>query len=497
MSRALVLLIEATAFLPDGTDAPIIRLASGDNRADHFGEQWYPALTQLPLMGARLGFNGRSFEAPVTSTTGNFVFSLNMGDLERAADLVWDGADIKIYQGFEGDADGDFNLLWHGRAASSQTNEEAISITLADPSKELGKPILSERFAGTGGIEGGEDLKGRLKPKAWGFCENVPGILIDPANLIYLLIDGPSTILQVKDGGVPFAVDQDYPDYATLAVTPIPEGKVGFCSSLSLVKVWRAPRFALTADLTASGSMRIGDIAENLVSSISNVTFAPNTLDNFNALQPAFASSYIDDERSIAQELDRLFGGVGSWWMPNAQGEIRVDQMDFGAVALDVKGSVESLSRTSVLSPTYRRVLGYRPNYKPLSDGDIAGAVEAGDIADLGALATQSTINWDNQVTGRPLSFRVVARGTSSVNHPTSGGLYDDIGTQLAGEGQSYTVNVMDRATRNFVSHNTYDVQNNAADAQAMADALNALGNDKIVVVHTHGDPQVNRLANG
>lgn len=497
MSRALVLLIEAQAFLPDGTDAPLIRLVSGGSRADHFGEQWYPALTQLPLMGARLGFDGRSFQAPVTSTTGNFAFSLHMGDLERAADHIWNGADIKIYQGFDGDGDGDFNLLWHGRAASSQATEEAISVTLADPAQDLNKPILSERFQGTGGIEGGEDLKGRLKPKAWGFCENVPGILVDPANLVYRFIDGPSTILQVKDGGVPFNAGTDYPDYASLAAASVPDGAVAFCSSLSLVKVWRAPRFALTADLTASGPMRIGDIAQNLVNGASSVTFAPNTLSNFNALQPGLASAYVDDERTIAQELDRLFGGVGAWWMPNSQGEIRIGQVGFDTVVLDVKGSVESVTRNRSLPPTYGRVLGYRPNYKPLSDGEIAGAVAAGDIDDLGALATQSTINWENQVTGRPLSFRVVARGYDATSHPANSGLWDDAGTLLAGPARSYRVNVLDRATRNWESHVAYDVYLSANNAQAMADALNALGSDKIVVIFSYDQPITNRLTNG
>ncbi|WP_370453264.1 interleukin-like EMT inducer domain-containing protein [Salinisphaera sp. LB1] len=113
------------------------------------------------------------------------------------------------------------------------------------------------------------------------------------------------------------------------------------------------------------------------------------------------------------------------------------------------------------------------------------------------ALATQDNVAWGSQVTGKPLTFRVVARGNSATSQPVEAGLYDAAGTLISGSSRSYRVDVLDRATRAWDSHTIYDVYGNASNATTMANDLNALGSGKIVVIRTYDEPQDHRLTNG
>ncbi|MDH5545155.1 MAG: hypothetical protein OEZ43_06145 [Gammaproteobacteria bacterium] len=62
---------------------------------------------------------------------------------------------------------------------------------------------------------------------------------------------------------------------------------------------------------------------------------------------------------------------------------------------------------------------------------------------------------------------------------------------------RSYNLIVMERATGNIVFTQEYDVFDNAANAQAMADKLATLSIDHIVIVATFDEPKSRRLLNG
>ncbi len=62
---------------------------------------------------------------------------------------------------------------------------------------------------------------------------------------------------------------------------------------------------------------------------------------------------------------------------------------------------------------------------------------------------------------------------------------------------KSYNVLVYDLATKAVVSTTTYDVQTSGANATTMANALNALTGNKLVVVFTANNPQANRTSGG
>ena len=91
--------------------------------------------------------------------------------------------------------------------------------------------------------------------------------------------------------------------------------------------------------------------------------------------------------------------------------------------------------------------------------------------------------------------YRVAARGQSATGYPIDAGLYNlRTGAKLNSTGRSYMLSIYDRTNKTWVSHTIYDVYGSATNAENMATAMSALGSDKIVVIYTYDEPQINRL---
>jgi hypothetical protein len=104
--------------------------------------------------------------------------------------------------------------------------------------------------------------------------------------------------------------------------------------------------------------------------------------------------------------------------------------------------------------------------------------------------------NWTG-VSSRPLNYRVVAKGNSTSYSQHATGLYDEADSAVSTPGRSYTVVVFSRSTGLMLSSTTYDVFGNAANATTMANALNALSNNRIVCIYSDDEPQGNRFSGG
>jgi len=103
------------------------------------------------------------------------------------------------------------------------------------------------------------------------------------------------------------------------------------------------------------------------------------------------------------------------------------------------------------------------------------------------------------QVTSRPALYRVAARGNSATGYPIEAGLYNgETGATIYGSWSMYTVAKIQRSTGTVIEVGAYNTLSGSpsgvAQAGYMATALNAIGNDYIVVIYTYDEPRANRL---
>lgn len=109
-----------------------------------------------------------------------------------------------------------------------------------------------------------------------------------------------------------------------------------------------------------------------------------------------------------------------------------------------------------------------------------------------------STIADWTDLPGRPLIFRVVARGYTDTAAPVGAQLYDENGTAVGpATNRSYMFARIRRSDGVVIGISQYDVYASSANAAALAGDLNSTGPDSLAVVWTSDEPAANRLTGG
>lgn len=366
-----------------------LRVTGGGARADYGGEQWEPALLTPPRFATRLGFDGQQFGQGAVMTVGEMTLA-NDGSLTPWLDLIWQDAAVVIESapriernGVELTADGDFTLLWQGTARAIEASDAGaeIRVILSDATARLDVPVALTRYTGTGGVEGPARLKGKLKRRGFGACAKIRGELVDEGNLVYQFGEGPATFQACYDGGVAFVIQGDVASYAALVAATVDPGKVVTCAALAMAKPWDRPAYPFTADVTYAGAMTAAGIAQAIVTARTAVPFVAGTVAAFDALQPAAARLFIDDETTVTQALDALIPPLGAWWRVTGAGQIELGRWEAGAAVLTIDAAdVLDVARGATVMPTWRRSLGFDRIGTVHSEGDIAKALLASEI---------------------------------------------------------------------------------------------------------------------
>jgi hypothetical protein len=390
---APVILIEASPRRTSDGVGETVRLAGGGGQAPYRydGEDWRAGVAGLPTIITALNFEGNDLG------TGSVPQALELrwtpssaADLAVHAAYYWTDADISVRVGPEGALP---PVILTGRVLDVSVEAGTLRIQLADPAADLKRPVLTERFAGTGGLEGPVEWEGLIRRRAWGRVYNLQGQPIDTANNIYCFGDPLrqwSAIDDVRDKGAA-AAELDVlgwqgsaaATFTALQAAEAPQGGGVACPTIACIKWWTEPAGDLTADIrgeTAGGYVETApEIAQRIVSARSGPAFATGTVSAAATARPGVAGWLVDDETTtIAAVLDAILGGVSLLWVLNATGEIVIRQWAWGASqAVAVSHDV---ARRTVHKPVSARRIGYRKNAHVMSRGDIAAIVFVSEI---------------------------------------------------------------------------------------------------------------------
>ncbi|WP_143023277.1 hypothetical protein [Sphingomonas sp. NFR15] len=109
-----------------------------------------------------------------------------------------------------------------------------------------------DAYAGTGGIEGEDSLKGKFKPWVFGRASNVEPVQIDSINYVFQFSAyGPiKAVNALFERGADLGPSLgDAPTLAALLAANVPEGKWATCLALGLVRLGAPPAGLITADV--------------------------------------------------------------------------------------------------------------------------------------------------------------------------------------------------------------------------------------------------------
>ncbi|MEE8612281.1 MAG: hypothetical protein V3V60_15995 [Sphingomonas aquatilis] len=391
---APVILVEASPRrIADGS-AAVVRLAGGGAVVPYTygGVHWRGGIAGLPKPVARLDFDGEQLGGGGVAQAQELRWSPSgRAALADMAALYWTDAPITIRIGPEGPMP---PVTTRGLVLETAVQDGALVIGLADKAADLKRPLLVDRYAGTGGIEGPAEFEKQIKPRAWGRCFNVPGRVIDTANQVWVFGDPRrawGAIDEVRDRGVaPDAADvirlswQGSPEatFAALQVASAPEGGCVIAASIACVKWWSEPSGDLHADIrgeNAGGYVETApDIAARIVAARSALGFAPGAVADAAATRPAACGWRVDNDTTTAADaISELLGGVSLSWLL-IDDAIVFRRWEWTASTRVARS--EKATRRSTVKPVGTRKLGYRRNWAPMTRGDLAAIVLARDV---------------------------------------------------------------------------------------------------------------------
>lgn len=313
-------------------------------------------------------------------------------------DYPIDGRSIEVKIGRRSFTYGQFETIFKGTARTrKQAGRPSVSFELRDAAWELDIPVQRNLYTGAGGLNGGADIAGKPKPLAFGAVANMTPPLVDAANLIYQVHDGPvNAVPAVYDKGAAFTAAGDVADItlaAPAAGTFVTQMSGGY------IRLGAVPAGLVTCDVQGDNSYglyveRSTEIAYRLIR--DRAGFADSRIDSvsFDLLrgqQPAQVGIYFGLEPvSLAAGLDTLFGGIGAWWGPNRLGSIECGRLDAPATTATAKFTTKDILDyalaplpEAVDPPLWRINVGGQPNWT-VQDTDLAGSVSAARRVFLG-----------------------------------------------------------------------------------------------------------------
>lgn len=340
------------------------------------------------LRGETLGIGALSFGA-IEIQNGD-------GSLDHLARMKWKGRRIVVKAGRRGWRYGLFVPVFEGLINGLELSDRIITITFRDLGLRLEKEIEAPSYLGTGGLEGGADNAGKLKPLLYGQALNIEPVLVDAMNLVYQIHSGSmESVEAVYDAGVELEFLSDVTDIT--AVTP-GAGQYSTQLSAGLIKLGSTPSGRITADAkgdNAGGYVdRIADIARRIVMTrIGSESFLSGEIDN-----PAFdrlnlelsgaAGLYIQDRSSIRSFLDKLINPCGAYWYFNRVGLLTCDYVDVAGLeeAIITENFIDAagIEAPVPITASWRISVGYAAAWVVQKEDELAGAASESRRAFVG-----------------------------------------------------------------------------------------------------------------
>lgn len=366
------------------------------------GKVWEPAITAAPSVGIAL-WNG-DFLAAVEPAGATLPINMTVvkntwPDADRYS---WAGAPVTIYAEELGEG-WPWRKRFIGRVNNLARKSQVLTLTAEVDKEPHAKNLLTATYAGTEGIEGGTDLKNRVKPLVIGWARNVEPVLIDAENSVYQFSAyGPiEAVTTLFERGSPFPdAMADHADYTALVAATIPPGKWATCLASGLIRLGAPAYGVITADLKGH---KVGEVTPRLtgavitaIAAIAGVDTDLLDADSLAALDLAvpFPINIVQTDQITFLDLAKAMALAC-----NAQAGIGLTGTFFAApvslapiddpeliMVLNAQGralpQITASEEAAVSVPYWRTVLGANRNWRVQTAEEIAFTTELRDLGD-------------------------------------------------------------------------------------------------------------------
>jgi hypothetical protein len=301
------------------------------------------------------------------------------GRFDYLLDYAWDARPLTIKRGKLGSSYTSFVTEFVGSTTEITTDTNSLTLTLRDNSYKLTKPVQNNKYAGTGGAEGGIDLQNKFKPLLFGKARNLSPVWVDQALLTGQIHDGVlSSVDAVYDRANAIKFQQDYASYASLIAATIPPGYYGTCKASGFIRLGAPPAGTITVDAVgAFGTVtNIPELAKQLLTSRLGLSSGELDVSAFTQASTdapwAFEGLYFPEPELQYDELmETLASAVFGFWYVTRSGLISFKIFKFSTpVATIRQEDLMSLGKAPSPVPLFRVKVDYaqNPTVQPPSD---------------------------------------------------------------------------------------------------------------------------------
>jgi hypothetical protein len=374
------------------------------------GLNWEPAVSRRPRIAQDL--MSLDLDGKFKLAAADFIIDMNAihGHLSPSR-LYYPGAPVTIWSV----AALDYNrrvVEFDGLVTSSPYDRDARKMTinaLVDRTR-VDKPLLTKEFNADGAAGGGPEMRGKLYPAGFGFCEDVEWTLFDSVNNIGML-DGYGNLISVaaamealSDLG-PSA--GDWPSYGQLVDAThngsIPKGRWGTCLAAGMVALGAPPAGRITFNATF-GSAMTGAIIKRILkvhALVADADVMLGTFDILDAAAPYEVRAYFRDQIQCSDAIEGLCWPMNATPLVTVQNKIAVTMAGLTAEVATINydasvlPAVTNMRSADPLVPIWRVV--YRAE-RPVDVLDYSEVNYVDALVDRGLYSNSETYRQGNMV---------------------------------------------------------------------------------------------------
>lgn len=430
--------VEGVAKLLRATDTDDSRVASGLD-----GKAWLPAL----IDAGRHSADAFAPAFPGFAASPSLSVSLDLAAFPDAGRYGWADRPARVWVGEAGQP-WPWAQRFTGLVESANARNGRLEIRLRVDDAWLDRPLLTSLYAGTGGIEGGAELKGLPRPLAIGAPRYVQPVLIDVVDQIYQFhgYGAARAVLAATDRLVRFPASVgDYANYAALKAAAIPAGRFGTCRAAGLVRFGAPPEGPMTLLVQGdeggpAGWVRTPGAVIRRLALLAGARADQIDTDSLAALDAAVPypiSLYIAAQRRVGDAIAEVAASCNAMAMIGPHGKLMVTRAAIGAPVITVAtdGSAEPQAMAAELleqgAPWWRLQMEADRCWRPHSYGEIAYTAT---LVARGEYAAGETYREGNIVSHNGSSWIYTNPTPSSGNAPPSPAYWELLAAAGAGE---------------------------------------------------------------
>jgi hypothetical protein len=320
-----------------------------------------------------------NFPGDTTISVGSATVNNIDGRFDFLLDYSWDSRQVVIKRGFSDTPYASFTTEFVGSVIELTADQNSLVFTLRDNSYKLIKDFQTNKYAGSGGAEGGADLRGKTKPILLGKARNLGPIWVDSVLLTAQINDGAMASVEgIYDKANSLQFYSNYTTYAALIAANIPPGRYATSLETGFVRLGAPPVGALTVDATGmySTAANLPEMARQMLLGkgglvAGDLDVASFTQASLDAPQNFEGLFFAEPDFQVDTMLETIAEAINGYWYVSKTGLITLSQFKFRTPVASIRAEdLLSLGKAPSPQPLYSVKVNYAKNVTVLGPSE-------------------------------------------------------------------------------------------------------------------------------